>query len=49
MLVMSLAILMYLETLTGDLFTARFANCQFDKAHFLTLRGGKTLSSTKQC
>ena len=34
-------------TITGDLFTSRFADCQFDEAHFPTLRGGKTLFSTK--
>ena len=42
------AILKYLEALTNDLFIARFVDCQFDEAYFLTLRGGKILFSTKQ-
>ena len=42
-------IIKYLEPLTGDLFTARFVDCQFDEAHFLILGVGKTLFSTKQC
>jgi hypothetical protein len=31
------SILKYLEPLTGDLFTARFANCIFNEYYFLTL------------
>ena len=42
------AILKYLEPPTGDLFTARFTDCQFDKAYFPTLKGGKKLFSTKK-
>ena len=45
----SLTILKYLELLTSDLFTTRFADCQFDEAYFSTLGGGKTFFSTKQC
>jgi hypothetical protein len=33
------SILKYLEPLTGDLFTARFADCIFNEDHFLTLGG----------
>ena len=43
------AILKYLEPLTGNLFTARFVDYQFDEGHFPALGGGKTLFSTKQC
>ncbi|XP_004301938.1 PREDICTED: uncharacterized protein LOC101304199 [Fragaria vesca subsp. vesca] len=32
-------IIRYLEPLTGDLFTARFADCHFDETLFLSLRG----------
>jgi hypothetical protein len=33
------SILKYLEPLTGDLFTARFADCIFNEDHFLALGG----------
>jgi hypothetical protein len=32
-------ILKYLEPLTGDLFTARLANCIFNEGHFMALGG----------
>jgi hypothetical protein len=35
----SLSIIKYLEPLTGDLFTARFANCIFNEDHFPALGG----------
>ena len=41
------AILKYLQPLIGDLFTTRFADCQFDEAYFLTLRGRKDIFRTK--
>ena len=31
-------IIKYLETSTGDLFTARFADCHFDESDFPTLK-----------
>ncbi|KAJ9535920.1 hypothetical protein OSB04_un000919 [Centaurea solstitialis] len=36
----SASIIKYLETLTGDLFTARFADCHFDESEFPALGGG---------
>ena len=33
------SIIKYLEPMTGDLFTARFADCHFDESTFLTLGG----------
>jgi hypothetical protein len=33
------SILKYLESLTSDLFTARFADCIFNEDHFLALEG----------
>ena len=33
------SIIKYLEPLTGDLFTARFADCHFDEMIFPTLKG----------
>ncbi|KAL0456245.1 UNVERIFIED_CONTAM: hypothetical protein Slati_0963700 [Sesamum latifolium] len=33
------SIVKYLEPLTGDLFTARFADCHFDESVYLTLGG----------
>jgi hypothetical protein len=33
------SIIKHLEPLTGDLFTARFADCIFNKDHFPALRG----------
>lgn len=35
----SQSIIKYLEPTTGDLFTARFANCHFDESVFLILEG----------
>jgi hypothetical protein len=35
------SIIKYLEPLTGDVFTARFANCQFDETIFPILGGEK--------
>ena len=37
------SIIKYLEPLTGDIFTARFADCQFDESIFLELGGEKQL------
>ncbi|KAL4025795.1 hypothetical protein IC575_014201 [Cucumis melo] len=34
------SIIRYLEPLTGDVFTARFADCHFTEINFSTLRGG---------
>jgi transposase InsO family protein len=36
------SIIRYLEPLTGDIFTARFADCQFDERVFPSLGGEKT-------
>ncbi|KAJ9547242.1 hypothetical protein OSB04_019785 [Centaurea solstitialis] len=36
----SASIIKYLEPLTGDLFTARFADCHFDESEFPALGGG---------
>jgi hypothetical protein len=33
------SIIKYLERLTGDLFTAHFADCVFNEDHFPALRG----------
>ena len=33
------SIIRYLEPLTGDMFTARFADCRFDETVFPKLRG----------
>ena len=35
------SIIKYLEPLTGDFFTARFADCQFDETIFSILGGEK--------
>jgi hypothetical protein len=43
----SLSILKYLEPLTGDLFTARYANYIFNEDHFPALGGGT--KNHKQC
>ena len=37
------SIIKYLEPLTGDIFTARFADCQFDESIFPELGGEKQL------
>jgi hypothetical protein len=42
----SSSILKYLEPLTGDLFTTRYANCIFDEDNFLVLGGEK---NHKEC
>jgi len=42
------SIIRYLEPLTGDLFTARFADCHFDEKKFPSLRKGKTSSEEKR-
>ena len=34
------SIIKYLEPLTGDVFTARFDDCHFNKTNFLTLEEG---------
>ena len=33
------SIIRYFEPKTGDIFTARFADCHFDESNFLTLEG----------
>jgi len=43
----SLSIIKYLEPLTGDVFTARYADCIFNEDHFLVLGGG--IENHKQC
>ena len=35
------SIIRYLEPLTGDMFTARFADCHFDETVFPSLGGNK--------
>jgi hypothetical protein len=35
----SLSIIKYLEIMTGDLFTARYTDCIFNKDYFPTLEG----------
>ena len=42
------SIIKYLEPLTGDLFTGRFADCIFDEAHFPAL-GGDNLKLQNEC
>ena len=37
-------IVRYLEPLTGDLFTARFADCHFDETVFPSLGGDKNIN-----
>ena len=37
------SIIRYLEPLTGDVFTARFADYQFDETVFQSLRGEKKI------
>ena len=43
----SLSIIKYLEPLTGDLFTARYADCIFNEDHFPALR--KNLKYQNEC
>ena len=42
------SIIRYLEPLTGDIFTARFADCQFDKITFPPLGGEKTVPEERR-
>ena len=41
----STSIIQYLEPLTGNLFTARFANCHFDESVFPPLGGDKPINN----
>ena len=41
------SIIRYLEPLTGDIFTARFADCHFDEKNFPSLGKGKTSPEEK--
>jgi hypothetical protein len=41
------SIIKYLEPLTGDVFTARFADCQFDETIFPILGGEKEKLKSK--
>jgi hypothetical protein len=40
------SIIKYLEPLTGDLFTARYADCIFNEDNFPALRGEKNHKNT---
>ena len=42
------SIIRYLEPLTSDLFTARFADCHFDEGNFPSLGKGKTSPEEKR-
>ena len=42
------SIIRYLEPVTGDIFTARFADCHFDEIVFPPLGGDKTVSSERR-
>ncbi|KAM1890817.1 hypothetical protein ACFX14_034164 [Malus domestica] len=42
------SIIRYLELLTGDIFTARFADCHFDKTVFPSLGGQNTIPEERQ-
>ncbi|KAM2035985.1 hypothetical protein ACFX16_038999 [Malus domestica] len=42
------SIIRYLEPLTGDMFTARFADCHFDETVFPSLGGEKTVPEERQ-
>ena len=44
----SLSIIRFLEPLTSDLFTVRFANCHFDNANFSSLGTPKASKEDKQ-
>ena len=44
----STSIIRFLEPLTGDLFTARFANCHFDETQFPSLGTPKASKKEKQ-
>jgi hypothetical protein len=41
------SIIRYLEPLTGDVFTARFADCHFNETVFPPLGGGKLLPEAR--
>ncbi|KAM1418002.1 hypothetical protein ACFXTO_021734 [Malus domestica] len=43
------SIVQYLEPLTGDLFTTRFADCHFDEIVFLSLGGDKYVNVPVEC
>ncbi|KAM2692608.1 hypothetical protein EV2_006881 [Malus domestica] len=43
------SIILYLEPLTGDLFTTRFANSHFDETVFLSLGGHKITNVPVEC
>ncbi|KAJ9539329.1 hypothetical protein OSB04_032062 [Centaurea solstitialis] len=45
----STSIIKYLEPLTGDLFTARFADCHFDESEFPALGGGTKQLDNQKC
>ena len=42
------SIIRYLEPLTGDIFTTRFADCHFDEGNFPSLGKGKTSLEEKR-
>ena len=44
----SLSIIRYLEPMTGDIFKARFADCNFDETTF-SLLGGEKSETKEQC
>ena len=41
------SIIRYIEPLTGDTFTARFADCHFDETLFAPLGGGKNVPEVR--
>ena len=41
----STSVIQYLEPLTGNLFTAHFANCHFNESVFLPLGGDKPINN----
>ena len=42
------SIIRYLEPLTSDVFTARFADCKFDESNFPPLGGEKTVPTERR-
>ena len=42
------SIIRYLEPLTGDMFTARFADCHFEETVFSSFGGAKTVPGERQ-
>ena len=42
------SIIRYLESLMGDLFTARFADCHFDEKNFPSMENPKTSKEEKK-